>query len=158
MIPTPREIPGEAPRYLPNGVVIDFNNQAWNNAYSPVLQAPGGLSYAPTRGLRTPAGATVTAFEIMFAPSGALIGQNSSVNMAWFWVRNVVNADDPTTWVTDNNASNTRLTGRPVLVTVQSRNGFIAQHPVNPHDPAGPPPDPRSDPYKYARDGRSSGM
>jgi prepilin-type N-terminal cleavage/methylation domain-containing protein len=74
--------------------------------------------------------------DIMFAPSGEMMaaGQNGT---AILWVR-----DASLDKVTD---------GDPVLITIYTRTGLIAAHPINPDSSLG-------DYYLYTRDGRSSGL
>jgi hypothetical protein len=130
--------PGEPPLSFPTNVGVDFSAPAWNAGPPAYGSASGTLSIVPQRAGN---------YEIMFGPSGAVIGQGSSANTIILWVRNIktIPAAD-------------RTDGKPVLVTVQTRTGFIAAHPVAPIDPNNPPPSPLSDPFRFARDGRSSGM
>jgi prepilin-type N-terminal cleavage/methylation domain-containing protein len=74
--------------------------------------------------------------DIMLAPSGEMMaaGQNGT---AILWIR-----DASLDKVTD---------GDPVLITVYTRTGLIAAHPINPDSSLG-------DYYLYTRDGRSSGL
>lgn len=75
--------------------------------------------------------------EVLFSPAGALVGQGTSNGQVMFWVRDF----------SRNNGADI-LAGNATLITVQPRTGLICAHPAA----SG------SDPYTFARDGRSSGM
>jgi prepilin-type N-terminal cleavage/methylation domain-containing protein len=157
IIPQPRILASEAPRMLPENVVIDCNVQPWNTNYSP----NGALSNPPTRPLppspSNPNPKGLTQFEVLFSPSGSVIGRSSAAGMIWLWVRNLDRGNLLTNSNINDNAGD-RLFGRPVLVTIQTRTGFIAQHPVAGEDLRNPPPAAQSDPYQLARGGRASGL
>lgn len=74
-------------------------------------------------------------FDVVFAPSGQVVGANSLIAL---WVR------DPTrpAWPAAN-------AGEQVLIGVYPKTGLIATHP--------PAPAP-ADPYQYVKDGLSSGL
>jgi prepilin-type N-terminal cleavage/methylation domain-containing protein len=97
------------------------------------LELPQDIAIDLTNGL-TSGLSRLPSLDLMFAPSGAMIvqGQNGTAIM---WVRDT-SLDKPTD-------------GDPILITVYTRTGLIAAHPINP-DP--------SDYYLYTRDGRSSGL
>src|SRR5262249_45345386 len=122
----PRQISGEQPLLLPQGVLIDFGI---NPNYA------GGKAILSTPPLRT-----TGVYEILFAPSGAVVGQGTGLGPLLLWVRDNSNATQKST---------TLIRGGATLVTVQTRTGFIATHPVA---------NSTTDPYLFARDARSSGM
>jgi len=122
----PRVIDGEATLSFPQGTGIDFSATSWNNNQP--------LSNPPTR---FDPNLNQTVYEILFAPSGAVIGANTTTGLIVLWARSMK----------QSNASD-RFIGKPLLITVQTRTGFIAQHMVSPN----------TDPYEFARDGKSSGM
>jgi prepilin-type N-terminal cleavage/methylation domain-containing protein len=72
--------------------------------------------------------------DIVFAPSGAVVGTAAVYDKIALWVRDVT---------LDS------VQGDVTLITVYCRTGFIAAHPV---DLSGP------DPYSFTKDGRSSGL
>jgi prepilin-type N-terminal cleavage/methylation domain-containing protein len=110
----PRPTVGEALVDLPNNVVIDL---ALSRNLS-TRQVPGGQPV----------------YDILFSPSGGVLGQGTSGSNLVLWVRDVtVEVPEPNT---------TRL------IAVQFRTGFIAAHPMAPG----------ADPYQFTKDGRSSGM
>jgi type II secretory pathway pseudopilin PulG len=119
----PRLLVGEQTLPLPLDVAIDLN--------------PGRSQGVPVRSVPPPPGSKQppTAFwEILFAPSGAVIGKGTVGAKIFLWVRDVT-FEDPDE-------------GEPTILAVQVRTGFISAHPVN-----------RSgDPYLFASDDRSSGM
>jgi prepilin-type N-terminal cleavage/methylation domain-containing protein len=110
IIRQPRPLLGETPLQLPQDVAID-----------------SGLSLPAPSGAGSP--------DLLFAPSGRLMGPLGAQSQVVLWVRDTTR-DQPT----DNN---------PVLVNIHARTGFIAVHPINQSGP---------DPYSFTRDGRLSGM
>ncbi len=135
IIPAPRPINGEPLLNLPDNVVIDISAMPWNMPYAPSgPSGPGSLSNPPgPRGLDA---AGNPYYEILFSPTGAVVGQGTT-GQIFFWVRTVP---------ADNTVD--RFAGRPVLVTVQTQSGSVAQHQVLK----------TADPYSFAKDGLSSGM
>jgi len=117
----PRPLSGEQNKVLPSEVAIDLNAHPLNsnNPLSQRVPARGGF------------------FEVLFAPSGAVVGQGTSTGQIIFWLRD-----------TGKSNANSLLDGNPTLITVQTRTGFIAAFPVA----SG------SDPYALTRDGRASGL
>ena len=81
--------------------------------------------------------------EIVFAPSGALIGQGTQADKVLLWLR------DP--------SQPAATAGAPVLVSIQVRTGLISVYPVAPWN-GGPIVVPNNDPYSFAKDGHASGM
>ena len=128
IIPQPRTNPGEQPLTMPGNIAISFEQP------DPMTPAITPLSRnVPAR----------TGFlEILFAPSGAVIGQGTGTGQIIFWVRDITDPFPPPPAPLD------LLLGKGTLITVQPRTGFIAAHPVA----SG------SDPYAFTRDGRTSGM
>jgi prepilin-type N-terminal cleavage/methylation domain-containing protein len=123
IIPQPRPIQGEQTLSLPTDVIIDT----------------GRLHGSTVLASKMPPGN-----EILFAPSGAVIGSGAA-KPGYFYC-----------YVRDNGQDTQRkinagkvFEGNPRLVVIYPRTGFIATHPVNPdvnnHD-------------LYLKDGRSSGM
>jgi prepilin-type N-terminal cleavage/methylation domain-containing protein len=126
IIPAPRTISGEQTLTLPTNVAISFETP---------------LSTSPTFTLSQNIPVRGTFLEILFAPSGAVIGQGTGTGQIILWVRDITKPMpvSPTPdW----------LVGKGTLITVQPRTGFIAAHPVT----SG------ADPYLFTRDGRSSGL
>jgi hypothetical protein len=121
----PRPIAGEPVQAFPPNVGIDVTTPGpvWNAGNAP-SNPPASTNAAGS-------------FDILFSPSGAVIGANTGTGVILLLVRN-----------TQTSNSTDRFVGKPVLVTVQTRTGFIAQHPVAPG----------VDPYAFVRDGKSSGM
>ncbi|MBV9121766.1 MAG: prepilin-type N-terminal cleavage/methylation domain-containing protein [Planctomycetes bacterium] len=115
----PQVIAGEATQSFPAGVGVDFSSPPW---YKQPLSNP------PARAGN---------YEILFGPSGAVVGQNTGTGLIGLWVRRLKD---------DNSVD--RLADKPILVTVQPRTGFIATHPVSTS----------GDPYQFAKDGLASGM
>lgn len=128
IIRQPRVLGGEAPLQLPADTVIDFT--PITPAVPPSTPAGPPLSTVP--GYMASPG--VFYDEILFSPSGEVIGQGTGNHTVVLWVRDVT-LDSP-------------FEGTPVLVTVYVRTGLVAAHPVAPG----------SDPYRFTRDGGSSGI
>ncbi|MFO0878763.1 MAG: prepilin-type N-terminal cleavage/methylation domain-containing protein [Gemmataceae bacterium] len=114
IIRQPIPLVGEQDILLPEPVIIDCSSGASAN-----LTVVSGQTY----------------FDIVFAPSGGLIGRSTGNAMAILWVRDGTNGSD-------------KNAGHPTLITIQPRTGAVAAHPVAPG----------SDPYLFAMDARSSGM
>jgi prepilin-type N-terminal cleavage/methylation domain-containing protein len=138
----PRRLPSEDVIQLPPSIVVD------DSVYP---QPPGPTSIQLCQNLpqRTLVDSTQTmqVAEIVFAPSGAVIGQGTGADKVLLWLR------DP------GLAAPTG--GAPLVVSVQIRTGLISVYPVaawNSTLPFNSIAPPYNDPYQYARDGRASGM
>jgi prepilin-type N-terminal cleavage/methylation domain-containing protein len=131
IIPQPTPIPGEQTRQLPDNVLIDFQQHPLNNPANTSLS-----QNVPKNGNN---------YEIIFGPSGAVIGQGTAGGQIALWVRGATKAFPADFTQFDPNDIRA---GNATLITVQMRSGFIAAQPVA----SG------GDPYLFARDGRSSGM
>jgi type II secretory pathway pseudopilin PulG len=118
----PHRLASEGLLQLPQDIVID-NNPNPDNSNSPYSQN------VPQRQV-----GSSTFYEILFSPSGAVIGKGTASGKIILWVLNTA-AD-----ISDPASS--------ALIAVQVRTGFIAAHPVA----SG------SDPYQFTEDGRSSGL
>lgn len=100
-------------------------------------------SYNPTShkvsgSLNLPPARTVngrTCHEILFGPSGAVVGPAASSDMICLWLCNESGSVPP------------------VLVCIRTRTGLIGVFPVNENPSVG-----NGDPYYFARDARASGM
>lgn len=123
IIPQPRPIPGEQDLILSEDnditVAVDMHN---GRSVNVPARTSGG----------------VVVHEILFGPSGAVIGTGTTNSQIILWVRDVTRNSNPANV----------LDGDPLLVTIQPRTGFVATHPVS----SG------ADPYAFAKDARSSGM
>lgn len=125
IIRMPRLVAGERPVQLPQNIVID-------------LGEPGRI-----RSLNVPQ-RTITGippiYEILFEPGGRVVGQGTSTgDNILLWVRD-----------TTRNDSALPIEGSPLLVSIHTRTGMIAVHPVNTGDP--------TNYYLFTKDGRSSGL
>jgi len=129
VIRQPQVIPGEADLNMPNGVVIDFNVRSWN-PYA------GGLSNPPPSQLIDTTN-TYTYYDVLFGPSGAVIGKGTT-GIIYFWVRRADNTGAP------SNTSDPRQ-GSPRIITIQPKTGLIASYQIGPVG---------GDPYQFALDGK----
>jgi prepilin-type N-terminal cleavage/methylation domain-containing protein len=122
IIRQPRLLISEDPITLPKNMVIDLNPIGTYNPNLPIRQT------------------TTTKFlEVLFAPSGSVIGQGTGSDKIILWVHDL---SQPTL-----DAPN-RYAGSPILISVQVRTGFIAVQPVGP----------QGNEILYTRDPRSSGL
>lgn len=124
----PRLLTGEAPLELPNNFDIDVNNSSLSNIpFRTVLGAP-----VPWPGAPLPLPQTGGYYEILFSPTGAVVGTGASNGKIYFFVHEIGQTDP-------NQAG---------IIAVQTRTGFIGAYNVAPG----------TDPLAYAEEGRSSGM
>jgi hypothetical protein len=124
---SPRVVAGEDGLTLPVDVAIQLGAATGATAYDPPVSSPSssiGVAALPGQ----------VWHDIMFSPSGAIVGSGAANDKIILWVRDVTQPN-----VTDNS---------PILVCVYTRSGLIAAHPV---DVSGPSP------YSFTVDGKSSG-
>jgi prepilin-type N-terminal cleavage/methylation domain-containing protein len=107
------------------------------NGQSIVIDARTGTSQTSI-GVRLQTAAAEGFFDVLFAPSGEVLGADGG--LIALWVRDADKAADPRA---DFDAA-----GEQVLVTVYPKTGLIATHPVSRG----------ADPYLAARDGLNSGL
>jgi prepilin-type N-terminal cleavage/methylation domain-containing protein len=116
IIRAPR-VAGEEVLSLPADVAIDIStNKMYGNPLS--ANADGSI-------------------DILFGPSGVLVGASAGTNNVFLWVRDTTLSTTPP------------YAGDQTILAIYSRTGFIAAHPVDVGS---------SDPYSFARDARSSGQ
>jgi prepilin-type N-terminal cleavage/methylation domain-containing protein len=135
-MPTPNYRIIRAPRVMgdeklifPPNVGIDFNTFA---------------AFPPPVGPPAPAINTIdNSVDILFAPSGNIIGSQAALDFIALWVRDFNQgsvASPPASF----------FLGEPTIITVYTRSGFVAAHP-----PA--PPNVSTNPFFYVLTGGSSG-
>ncbi len=113
----PRILIGEPPLTLPNNMVVDMNTIPGTLVSSNVVQGTSGY------------------YEILFSPSGAVVGTNAGSGKLLIYVH-------------DSTDLSQDITNHAGLVGVQCRTGFIGAYSVAPGN----------DPFYYAEEGRSSGL
>jgi prepilin-type N-terminal cleavage/methylation domain-containing protein len=118
IIRQPRVLAGEDALQLPTDVAIDLQN-----------------SLAGTSTLQSIINSTGKPFDILFGPSGAVIGDSAQYDKIILWVRDVTQPVDE---------------GDQTLVCTYGRTGLTAAHPVNFDASLG-------NFYVFTQDGRSSG-
>jgi hypothetical protein len=126
-----RPIAGEPDLTLPTGVAVDI---LWTNIAS---------GQTATRSLPAPDQNSTPGsqfFDILFAPSGEVMGAAGTNGRLVFWLRDVSLRDS---------GPGTIPEGENRLVVLHCRTGQITVHAVNP-DP--------TDPYRFVRDGKSSAL
>jgi hypothetical protein len=116
----PRPIAGEDGLTLPTSVGIQL------------AATPTAAQYDPPHA--TTSTASLPWCDILFSPAGAVVGQGAGNNKIILWVRDVSQQSN-----IDNN---------PVLISIYTRSGLIAAHPVD--------VTPGGDPYSFTVDGKSS--
>lgn len=114
----PRPLAGEDVLTLPNTMTVDLTNTLNLSSLNVPARTVNGVTF----------------FEILFSPTGSVIGQGTSGGKIILWVRD---SSQPAT-----------ATDFAALVTIQIRSGFIGASRVAPG----------ADPYLFTEDGRSSGM
>jgi prepilin-type N-terminal cleavage/methylation domain-containing protein len=130
IILSPREMAGEQQLSLPTNVVVSFETP--DNTNPNITPLSRNVPNVPTnQGF----------VDILFSPSGAVVGQGTGTGQIILWVRDGSKSFAPP-------ASLDLLVGKGTLITIQPRTGFIAAHPVAPG----------ADPYLFTRDGKSSGL
>jgi prepilin-type N-terminal cleavage/methylation domain-containing protein len=128
IIRQPRRLAAEANLLMPRDVVIEFSPH-------PAATDPPLSRNVPVRTVNGPSGAA-SFREIVFAPSGEVIGKGTLGDKIILYVRD---------------ATRDQVTqGEPTLVTIFVRTGLIATHPVDIQNTA--------DFYTFTRDPRSSGL
>jgi hypothetical protein len=115
----PRILVGETPLEMPNNYVVDFNAVPGTNPPVPGTNVANGSSGAA---------------EILFSPTGAVVGANAGNAKVFLFIHDVT-----------MNPFDINKTG---LVGIQSRTGFIGAYSVAPG----------ADPFVYAELGRGSGL
>ncbi len=133
IIAQPRELAGEQKLPFPDNVGIDLNP---NNANNPLIDTTSGSSRPMSRNLPV----RNNQIEILFGPSGAVIGQGTTSGKIILWVRDLTKPN-----------TGDLLAGSATLITIDPRTGFIAAHPATDGASSG-------DPYQFTRDARSSGL
>lgn len=137
IIRAPRRLPSEDVIQLPPSVVIDDSTTAsgWTLCQN--------LPQRSLIDMNNPAPGQSVA-EIVFAPSGAVVGQGTGADKVLLWLRDP-NQPAPTA-------------GAPLLLSVQIRTGLIGVYPVAPANLAQPIVLGSNDPYSFVKDPRASGL
>lgn len=126
IIRQPRRLPGEDVLTLPQDIVVDLS-------VMPLPVAPAQVpvpitSWATPRSQNVPARAG--SYEILFSPSGGVIGQTAQTGKILLWVRDAT-VPSPTEGDTPQS-----MQGNPTLVSIQVRGGFLGTYPVVPNTDA----------------------
>jgi prepilin-type N-terminal cleavage/methylation domain-containing protein len=140
----PRRLPSEDTIQMPSNIVID--NSAVPGAV--VGSPPNYCQNIPTRGLidSSHLAPGVPVSEIVFALSGAVVGQGTGADKVYLWLRDSSLKLRP--------VANSVAPGAPLLLSVQIRTGLIGVYPVAPWLVGSS----TSDPYAFVKDPRSSGL
>jgi hypothetical protein len=133
----PRVRQGSPSLDLPENVAIDLRTNATYTTFGSAL----------------PVNSATQNVEILFGPSGGVIGLGSGNDKIQLWLRDT--SMDATTSPLNPNAT---FLGDQILVTVYVRSGFISANPVDTTMTTTAPPYQYVDPYAFTRDGKSSGL
>ncbi|MBL8867985.1 MAG: prepilin-type N-terminal cleavage/methylation domain-containing protein [Planctomycetia bacterium] len=113
----------------------------------PTQQLPSGMAVdvraAQTTSLNPPAADVNGNRDILFAPTGEVIGATEALTVLLVRDANLPNVVAPL-------GANYDQAGQMILICLYNKTGAIATQPVN------PPPSP--DPYRFARDGINTGL
>ena len=160
----PQPLLGEPALQLTGGTAIDFRTETLPaNPYKTSFGGAAGPYNPPTSLIGgQPTTDPVTGgftFDILFTPSGQLLNANSA-GLLCLWVRDTTKSVanprlDPATGNCDP-YSVYDTAGQQVFVVVNAKNGLISTQEVVPPPPGSNPAN--YDPYRYTRDGLSSGL
>ncbi len=148
--PAPRPLVGEPLLQLTGTTIIDWRDQVQGDGVTTPLNpyyVPGQptTTVGVTMDPGTVAAPTYQYFDILFAPSGQVLNNASGVIV--LWVRDPDKlAGHPRL---PDDATGYDLAGEQLLVTIYTRTGFIATHPVSTIG---------GNPYLFALDGTNSGF
>ncbi len=131
--PTARPLLGEPVLQLTKDVVIDYRRPSTTATPTPTT----------TIGIDIPT--TAVEFDILFSPSGQVVGNPAA--LICLWVRNPEKLPAGTNPRNDMNNA-----GEQALVVIYPRSGLVATQPPDPD--AGP----TGDVYKFAKDGINAGL
>lgn len=120
----PRPRLGESPLLMPLNVAIDLTTNA---AYGNSLPSSGNI-------------------DILFGPSGTLVGWTGAADRIHLWVRDT--SEDSVS------GSSTMFNGEQNLISVSVRTGMISAHPVDTKVSGNS----YQNPYSFTQDGRASGL
>jgi prepilin-type N-terminal cleavage/methylation domain-containing protein len=120
----PRPMAGQQPIKLPPDIVVDLSTSKIT---------PDVVRLPPPANLPV-----ATHFDILFSPSGQVMGTAGTDAKVILWVR-------------DNTPGGNAMAVDQTLVTVYTRTGSVASYPVNLNQGLG-------DPYYFVTEGRGSGM
>lgn len=126
IIRQPRPIPGEQPMKFPEKVAIDLSVGVLHNGEYYVRGLSQGFAWNPN--VNPPVGV----IDILFSPSGRVVGTSAAADAVLFWVR------DTTTGMGDNQG----------LVVVYTKTGAVLTFPVDQTPP------PAGNPYSMVQTGR----
>jgi prepilin-type N-terminal cleavage/methylation domain-containing protein len=142
IIRAPRRLPSEDIIQMPSNMIIDNSAVPGNT----------GFNYCknlPQRTLTDTMGGSQVVSEIVFAPSGAVVGQGTQADKIYLWLRD----SNVKLWP---QIGQPMAPGAPLILSVQIRTGLIGVYPVAPW-PVGSSFS-VNDPYAYVRSPRSSGL
>ncbi len=124
IIRQPRRLAGEDFLTLPQDIVVDLSTMPPSQ---PPQVPPQVYTWSQNVPQRTVGGTTY--YEILFSPTGDVIGQTANSGKVLLWVRD-------TTVPSPSQGDNPTMQGNPTLVAVQVRGGFLGTYPVLPNTDA----------------------
>lgn len=133
IIRAPRPLLGEPTQQLPTGMAVDVRGAATTSLNPPAADVNGNR-------------------DILFAPSGEVIGSTDAITAL---LLRDVNLPNVATINPLASAADYNLAGQLILICLYNKTGAVATQPVNP-PPAVLPPG--FDAYRFARDGINTGL
>lgn len=144
-----RPLAGEQVLRLPRDVIMDTISKSTDQNTTVIVQARTSPQTDNTSSGAS--GGVPGHTDILFAPSGEVIGPLGSTGRICLWLHDRT-LDDPGPAVRTGGLSSFLFpTGDNLLVVIHTRTGQVTVHPVD-TDPTTP------DPYRFASDGSSSGV
>jgi prepilin-type N-terminal cleavage/methylation domain-containing protein len=152
-----KEIQGQpTPPRTPNltSALFGFRRQARPTLGEQPLQLTSGIGI-DVANTRCPQNPDTGNFDILFGPGGEVQNAQSSGRII-LWVRNPGYNGGANPRLNQDSRTDYDQAGEMALITVYTKTGAIATHPVN--MPTNPGPNPGHDPYFYTTDGIASGL
>jgi prepilin-type N-terminal cleavage/methylation domain-containing protein len=147
IVRAPRVMVGEPALPLPRDVIIDIDPTSYGSSTWQNVGLPGFNSNPPP-----PVGNGDLYYDILFSERGQVIATNGLAGQGGKIILRVRNGDRPPNQALSTPGNIVYDWGDQFLVTIYTRTGLIATHPMNMD--LSPPPDP----FKFTRDGLTSGF
>ena len=135
----PQPILGEPLLQITDPMMIDWRDPL---AKTPDTPTTSGVTVTSV------AGSGSTSFDILFNPSGSLVGTNGGVVCLWLRHKDRLRDETGDAAANPRTANNFDKAGQQLLVVISSRTGLISTQPVNDV----------GSPYLFATDGKNNGV
>jgi prepilin-type N-terminal cleavage/methylation domain-containing protein len=147
IVRAPRVMVGEPALPLPRDVIIDLDPTSYGSSTWQNVGLPGFNSNPPP-----PVGNGDLYYDILFSERGQVVATNGLTGQGGKIILRVRNGDRPQNQALSTPGNIVYDWGDQFLVTIYTRTGLIATHPMNMD--LSPPPDP----FRFTRDGLTSGF